>query len=168
VKSSPRFWLAAAFVVSLSLAPKVVLDRLRASSPPPPTRAEQLRRFLAEVSEGPVSAIAGGKDRKDVAGWRFEAGRCAASAFPSSPSGTFDIAARSEAHATAGARMAYVYRGAVSCSPPTWSLALDTIAFRAVSPFSPSRTYAPGYTVLVFRDDCSAATTLPWSRFRSD
>jgi hypothetical protein len=167
VNSSLRFWLVAGAIVSVCLAPKIILGGLRNSSSPPPTRAERLRRFLIGVSDGPVSAIGAGKGAPDIAGWRFEAGRCPASAFPSGQRGTFDLAARAEAHALADARLAYVYRGAVSPGPPTWPLALDTIAFRAVSAFSPSKEDAPGYTVLVYPGSCPAATTLPWRRFRS-
>lgn len=168
MKSSLRFWLAAAGVVGLSLAPKLILSWLRDQSSPPPARSERLRRYLVGVSDGPVTAIVGGKLAPGIDGWRFEAGGCAASAFPSAPRGTFDIPARAEARSMVGARMAYVYRGKVSASPPTLPLAVDIIAFRAVSAFLPAKRDEPGYTVLVFPNGCATAAALPWSRFRSD
>jgi hypothetical protein len=168
VKSSLSFWLAAAAIVSLSLAPKIVLGALRVAAPPAPTRAERLRTFLTGVSDGPVTAIGGGKLAPVIDGWRFETAGCAASAFPSGPRGTFDIAASDEAHIMPGSRTAYVYRGAVSPEPPTWRVAQDVIAFRAISGFLPAKRDEPGYTVLVFPNGCAAAIALPWSRFRSD
>lgn len=168
MKSSLRFWLAAAVIVGLSLAPKVTLGVLRDHTSPPPARSERLRAFLAGTGVEAVAPIREEKTPLEIAGWRFRTGGCSVAAFPSGPRGTFDQAARNEARVTTGARMSYFYRGAVTSEPPTWSLALDILTFRALSPFTPSRALEPGYTVLVYSEGCVAPTHLPWGRFTSD
>lgn len=166
VKSSPSFWLAAAAVLVLSLAPKAVLGVLRARTAPTTTPSEKLRAFLVASSDGAVEPIRENNAARDLVGWRFVSRGCAAQAFTSGRPGNLDFPAHE--HAAKGARLVYFYRGTVSDRPPAWRLAIDVMVFRMFAEFTPSRAHEPGYVILVYPPGCAGPRSLPWGPFRSD
>ena len=162
MRSSTSGYAAAAAVLALSLVLKLAVSPAWADHAPPPPRGEVLRRFLAATTVGGVEPIAArtGEREGGGAGWRFRSNDCAVSAYPSGPRGSFDLAARS--HARRRDQIAYVYRGELSATPPTWALAADVVLYRLTSTFRPANE--PGYVVLIYPKTCAAPSTLPWSR----
>jgi hypothetical protein len=161
VRSSTSGYAAAAAVLALSLVLKLAVSPAWAGhATPPPPRGEVLRRFLAATTVGGVEPIAAPAGEGHGAGWRFRSDDCAMSAYPSGPRGSFDLAAKS--HARRRDRIAYVYRGELSATPPTWALAADVVLYRLTSAFRPENE--PGYVVLIYPKTCAAPATLPWNR----
>jgi hypothetical protein len=160
VKSSLSVWLAASLVLALSLSLKVAADPSMASGVRPPPRTEELRRFLAGAAAAPIEPIAAPADGKENGGWRFRYGDCQAAAFPSGPRGSLDLFARKHARRTD--QLAYVYRGELRPTPPTWTLATDVIVHRLTTPFRVANE--PGYVVLIYPRDCGPPSGLPWGR----
>ena len=58
--------------------------------------------------------------------------------------------------------VAYVYRGELRTTPPTWTLATDVILYHLTSMIHPANE--PGYVVLIYPADCAAPLALPWAR----
>jgi hypothetical protein len=160
VKSSLSVWLAASLILALSLSLKVAADPSTASGVRPPPRTEQLHRFLAGAAEAPIEPVAAPAGSIDGGGWRFRSGNCQVSAFPSGTRGSLDMFARS--HARRSDQIAYVYRGELRTTPPTWTLATDVIVHRLTTPFRAANE--PGYVVLIYPRDCGAPSDLPWGR----
>jgi hypothetical protein len=136
--------------VSLGLKAVLALSSPAGSAAPPP-RSEQLRRFLVAYA-GPVEPLQGG--------WRLARGDCEILAFASARRGTLDTGAWQGARSSD--RRAYVYRGRMTKTPPTWPLALDIAAYVVARPFRAGNE--PGYVVLVARRACAGFPDLPWSR----
>lgn len=160
MKSLTRAWIAACLVLVLSISLKVIANPAWSGGATPAPRTEVLRRFLATATDGRLEEIAAPANSGDSGGWRFQAGVCQASAFPSGPRGSLDLFARS--HARKRDRIAYVYRGELRTTPPTPDLALDVIIHRLTTAFRP--TNEPGYVVLIYPRDCAPPSTLPWAR----
>jgi hypothetical protein len=163
VKSSLRYWLAAAALVLLSLAPKIVLGVLRDRATAPTSPEAQLRTFLITASRGPAEPIRAQRG-PDIVGWRFHSGGCVGQAFLSGLPGALDNEAH--AHASDAARLVYLYRGDLSDRPPSWRLAADVMAFRLSWEFLPVRAEEPRYVVLIYPKACAAPLSLPWSAFK--
>jgi hypothetical protein len=143
----------AAAILVLSLGLKVLTSPFGRGGAAPVPRDEELRRFLAAATVGPVEAFEGG--------WRFPGvGGCRLLAYPSGPRGTLDMAATSHAHGHD--RIAYVYRGQVMATPPAFALALDVIAYTLSRPFRTANE--PGYVVLIAPQTCPGLPNLPWGR----
>lgn len=160
MKSSLSVWLAASLILALSLSLKVAADPSTARGVRPPPRTEELHRFLAGAVEAPIEPIAAPADSKENGGWRFRYGDCQAAAFPSGPRGSLDLFARK--HARRRDQVAYVYRGELRSTPPTWTLATDVVVHRLTTPFRVANE--PGYVVLVYPKDCGPPSALPWGR----
>jgi hypothetical protein len=160
VRSSTRVYVAAAAVLALSLGLKVAVSPAWAGHEKPPSREEVLRRFLASATGGPVEPVVGRATHDPAGGWRFQSGACQVAAFPSGPRGTLDLGAKS--YARRRDQVAYVYRGELRATPPTWTLATDVILYRLTSTIRPANE--PGYVVLIFPKDCAAPSALPWKR----
>ena len=164
MKSSLSVWLAASLVLALSLSLKVAADPSTDRGVRPPPRTEQLHRFLAGAVEAPIDPIAAPAGSKENIGWRFRSGACQVSAFPSGPRGSLDLFARS--HARRRDNIAYVYRGVLLPTPPTWTLATDVVVHRLMTPFRVANE--PGYVVLIYPKDCEPPSGLPWARLPID
>jgi hypothetical protein len=161
VRSSTRAYIIAAAVLALSLGIKVAVSPAWAGHATPPPRAEVLRRFLAASTVGRIEPIVGPASQAAAAdGWRFQSGACQVAAFPSGPRGTLDLGVKS--HARRRDRIAYVYRGELRTTPPTWTLATDVILYHLTSMIRPANE--PGYVVLIYPADCAAPLALPWAR----
>jgi hypothetical protein len=160
VRSSTRAYIAAAAILALSLSIKGLVSPARAGHATPPPRAEVLRRFLAASTGGRIEPIVGPASETAADGWRFQSGACQVAAFPSGPRGTLDLGVKS--YARRRDRIAYVYRGELRTTPPTWTLATDVILHHLTSMLRPANE--PGYIVLIYPKDCAAPSTLPWKR----
>lgn len=159
MKYSTSVWIAAFLVLALSISLKVVANPAWSADAKPVSRTDVLRRFLADATEGGLEQVAAPANSGESAGWRFRSGACQVSAFPSGPRGSLDLFARS--HARRRDRIAYVYRGELRTTPPTWTLATDVIIHRLATPFRVANE--PGYVVLIYPKDCGPPTTLPWA-----
>lgn len=151
MKSSSSLALVAAAVLAASLGLKAV--RTAPTSGPPHrlgqgARSAALGRFLA-ANVSPVAPVA--------SGWSFDRDGCHFLAFPSSERGTLDMTAM--ARAGPGDRVAYVYRGRVSDTRPTYAYAFDVMAYLAARSFR--RASEPGYVILIARQ-CRTLPALPW------
>ncbi len=157
MKSSASVWAAAALLLAVSVTLKI------AAAPPPPDpagRVEAFRRFLAANAAEQIQAVAGVSGGRAQDGWRFRKAACQAALYPSGDRGSLDINQRR--HAGPGDRIAYVYRGKVRPSPPTWELAADVILYRLTNAFR--RTREPGYAVMTYAGSCGEPPDLPWAR----
>ena len=160
MRSSTRVYVAAAAVLALSLSIKVLVSPAWAGHAPPPPRTEVLRRFLAGSTGGRIEPIAAKGSNTAADGWRFRSGACQVAAFPSGPRGTLDLGVKS--YARRRDRIAYVYRGELRPTPPTWTLATDVILYHLTSMIRPANE--PGYVVLIYPKDCAPPLALPWER----
>ena len=160
MRSSTRAYAAAAAVLALSLTVKVLVSPAWAGHATPPPRAEVLRRVLAASTAGRVEPIVAKGNNTAADGWRFRSGACQVAAFPSGPRGTLDLGVKS--YARRRDRIAYVYRGELRDTPPTWTLATDVILYHLAATIRPANE--PGYVVLIYPRDCAPPLALPWER----
>ena len=110
MSSSARFLAAAALVLAVSLAPKI-LARGEAPSAPPALGSEPipmwLGAFLADQGAQGLAKVRHRPGMPEWPGWSFTAGGCKGLAFPASPNGDLYVAAR--LHARPGDRIRYIY-----------------------------------------------------------
>jgi len=160
VRYSARLWSGAAAVLLLSVSLKLALGAPAVVPERPAIRVEALRRYLATTPAADVEAVVSGPPGSPPSGWRFEAGGCRAAVFPSEKRGAMDGFVR--AHGRSSDEVAFVYRGRITATRPTWALARDVIIYRATSMFRAGAE--PGYVVVTYAKACAGPPGLPWNR----
>jgi hypothetical protein len=153
--ASLAFWFAALALGALTLAPKLARAPKSTSEIAADT-TERLRRFLEPLSTAPLARVQQKPPIDEWSGWRFAAGGCSASAFPSAQGGEMTASAR--LHAGPGDRVEFIYHGERLASPPTTRIAFDYLASRVLA--QPQ----PFYVVVIRPAACTAPLALPWSK----